>query len=355
MKVLIIGMGFSGTMFMEAFNYLSKFHQRKITLAYTSRNKKKINLSYYPTVKTALNEFKPDLVVIAVNDENHGEVLQLIDGYNGFVICEKPLADPNFNLDTLKHLLGNTSGFCLNMVARYSEAARLLKNYVEKNKLQLIRANFLWEKNRINDYRPTTGVISEIIHSLDLVQWINFNSRLELKHIQGVKSDFSISGDNILDSVSIVGEVNGATITGYSSFVNLFRRRELDFVFINEANELIFAQLTFDTPSWYEDSLKVWQENADKSETILEFNSLDENFDGDRKLERIVNVVKEITDFIMFRKDPQYGMPDINDAIYLQKLLNKIISKTNEYPIVKYNRSQKRVLLSEQSSFNRLG
>ncbi|EJR29982.1 hypothetical protein ABH963_003960 [Bacillus sp. RC55] len=42
------------------------------------------------------------------------------------------------------------------------------------------------EKNRINDYRPTTGVISEIIHSLDLMQWINFDSQLNIKNIQGV-------------------------------------------------------------------------------------------------------------------------------------------------------------------------
>ncbi|MDE9567290.1 oxidoreductase, partial [Xenorhabdus bovienii] len=89
---------------------------------------------------------------------------------------EKPFVDPNFDLDIAENLLENASGFCLNMVARYSKAARLLKEYVKKNKLKLIRANFLWGKNRINDYRPTTGIISEIIHSLDLIQWINFDN-----------------------------------------------------------------------------------------------------------------------------------------------------------------------------------
>ncbi|MEH7464796.1 Gfo/Idh/MocA family oxidoreductase [Bacillus thuringiensis] len=355
MRVLIIGMGFSGKMFTEAFQSIASLYSKEITIAYTSRTKKDIELTYYSNVKESLEKFNPNIVVIAVNDENHGEILSMIEDYDGFVICEKPFVDPNFDLNSVGKLLQNVSGFCLHMVARYSNATRLLKTYVEEHGLKLVRANFLWEKNRINDYRPTTGVISEVIHSLDLVQWINHNSMLEFKKIQGVKSDFSISGDSIADSVAIIGEIDGAVITGYSSFVNLFRRRELDFVFLNNDDELIYAQLSFDTPNWYEDSLNIWKEVSGHKETLLEFNSLLQNYNGERKIERIVNVVKDVTNFVMLHEEPKYAFPSIEEAIHLQELLNEINMHTQRFCTVKYNSSESRVLLTEQSGFNRLG
>src|SRR5699024_1998398 len=187
MKVLIIGMGFSGKMFLETFQNISNMYDEEIKIVYTARNKRDVKIKYYPDVQQAINEFKPNLVVVAVNDENHGEILSLLKNYNGFVICEKPLVDPEFDIETIIKSLSNISGFCLNMVARYSKASLLLKSFVDSHDLKLIRADFLWEKNRINDYRPTTGVMSEIIHPLDLVQWINFGSALKITNIQGVK------------------------------------------------------------------------------------------------------------------------------------------------------------------------
>jgi len=47
------------------------------------------------------------------------------------------------------------SGFCLNLIERYSDATIVLKKYVEEHDLRLIRENFYWRKNRINDHRPT--------------------------------------------------------------------------------------------------------------------------------------------------------------------------------------------------------
>lgn len=355
MRVLIIGMGFSGNMFCEAFQNISKLYDKEINIAYTARNKRDVTLTYYPSIQTSLKEFNPDIVVVAVNDENHGDVLSQLEGFKGFVICEKPLADPEFNLDSVEYLLKDVSGFCLNMVARYSEASRLLKSYVEEHELLLVRANFLWEKNRINDYRPTTGVMSEVIHPLDLVQWINFGSTLDFKQLHGVKSDFSISGDNIPDSISVNADLNGAVVTGYSSFVNLFRRRELDFVFLDKDFNVLFAKISFDTPKWYEDSLSIWKENVNQREILIQFNSLEEKFDGDRKLERILRVVKDVTDFMILGIEPKYKFPDLKEAISLQKLLNNIDDSKSQFSSVKYNRLEKRVILTEQSGFERLG
>lgn len=355
MKVLIIGMGFSGQMFSEVFQNISNLYNNEIDIVYSARNKRDIKLEYYPSIQQALNEFEPDLVVVAVNDENHGEVLSILNGFKGFVICEKPLIDPEFDLNLILASLKNISRFSLNMVARYSKATYLLKTYVEEHKLKLVRANFLWEKNRINDYRPTTGVMSEVIHPLDLVQWINFGSTLNFKNIQGVKSDFSISGDDNPDSISIIGDLNGAVVTGYSSFVSLFRRRELDFVFLDENSTLIYAKISFDTPEWYEDSLLIWKETEYQSEVLMQFNSFEQEYKGDRKLERLTRMVQDVTDFIILEKEPKYGFPSLEEAITLQRLLNEIASSKENFSTVKYNILQKRILLSEKSGFERLG
>ncbi|EJR29981.1 hypothetical protein ABH963_003961 [Bacillus sp. RC55] len=137
--------------------------------------------------------------------------------------------------------------------------------------------------------------------------------------------------------------------------MNLFRRRELDFVFIDNDDRLVFSQLAFDTPNWYEDSLSIWTETDNQKEIVLDFNYLDEDYVGDRKLERIINVVRDITDYVMLEQEPSYGFPNLKDAMCLQELLNKIDSSKLDFYTVTYNHSDNRVLLSEQSGFGRLG
>ncbi|PDY50600.1 oxidoreductase, partial [Bacillus cereus] len=73
------------------------------------------------------------------------------------------------------------------------------------------------------------------------------------------------------------------------------------------------------------------------SEELLYFNSLEHEYDGDRKIERIINVVKDVTDFVMLEKEPSFGFPNLKDAVRLQKLLNEIDSKKSSFYTVKYN------------------
>ncbi|MFS0838415.1 Gfo/Idh/MocA family protein [Paenibacillus sp. 1P03SA] len=175
MNVLIIGLGYAGTRFSQAFSNLDPAvtGNEPVEIAYVNRSPKTNGYRYFSNIEEALKEFEPSIVVVSVNDEYHIDVIRQLKDYRGFVICEKPLVHPQDDLETVESSLKNISGFALDLVERYSDASLTLKQYVQEHSLRLVRANFYWGKDRINDHRPTSGVISEIIHPLDLVQWVS--------------------------------------------------------------------------------------------------------------------------------------------------------------------------------------
>ncbi|KIL77387.1 hypothetical protein [Bacillus badius] len=65
-------------------------------------------------------------------------------------------------------------------------------------------------------------------------------------------------------------------------------------------------------------------------------------------------MVKDVTDFVILGVKPKYKFPNLKEAITLQKLLNEIDASKYKFSSVKYNRLAKRVLLTEESGFERL-
>lgn len=357
MKVLIIGLGYAGTRFYNAFKHLELPGEEKVEVAYVSRRHHRQDLRYYHHIAKALEDFKPQIVVISVNDGNHGEVIRQLNGYTGFVICEKPFAGVQDNLDVLASSFKSASGFCLDLVERYSDATIALKQYVSRRKLRLIRANFYWGKDRIHDLRPTSGVISEIIHPLDLVQWICApGEELRLEESQGIRSDFSVSGDEVLDSVSIAAGLQGAVVTGYSSFVNITRKREIDLVFASPDNRLVYASLTYDTPAWDFDQLRVWEKTLAGDRVILDIQSEGEK--SRPELHTIIKLSRLVADavhFVQRGKTPSQPFADLRTALNLQKLLNSIESSSRTLGPVQYVVGAEREVYYDESNWERLG
>src|SRR5690606_5861890 len=226
MKILIIGLGYAGNRYRRAFEHIATSTGLPLSLAYVGRRQKTTELPYFDNVGRALQVFEPDIVVVSVNDQSHASVLKQLAGYQGFVLCEKPLVTPGDALEELLGALDQVGGFALDLVERYSDATRQLRDWVERHDWQLVRASFHWGKDRINDYRPTCGVTSEVIHALDLVGWICPRAgQLQLDGVLGVRSDFSISGSEVLDTVQLTASLGEARVTGYASFVNIVRQR----------------------------------------------------------------------------------------------------------------------------------
>lgn len=270
MKVLIIGLGYAGRRWQQALEHVGSTCGIRISIAYVDQHGKSTSLERVERIDVALDAFRPDLVVVSVNDVSHSDVLCQLAGYRGFVICEKPLAKPADDLAPIEAALASVDGFALNLVERYSLASQTLREWVARHKWRLVRAHFNWGKDRINDYRPTCGVTSEAIHALDLVGWIcPTEGQWSVDEVVGVRSDFSISGPAVLDTMMVGATLGEAPVTGYSSFVHVVRQRTVDWSFVDDQAHVIHARLTFDTPCWDHDRLRIWMRDSDGTPLTL--------------------------------------------------------------------------------------
>ncbi|EFR8872218.1 Gfo/Idh/MocA family oxidoreductase [Salmonella enterica] len=354
MNVLIIGLGYAGNRFLSAFRSLTP--KSAVNFACINRRKTDQKLPVYTNVQEALKLFRPDIIVISTTDNQHLAVLGSLHDFDGFIICEKPLATPGDDWAGISKRLVNIKGFAFDLIERYSFATMLLKELIVKNKWSLVRGSFFWGKNRINDYRETCGVMSEVIHPLDLIGWIcGDNSVLEIKNIAGTTSDFSVSGDDILDTVLLTAEVNGKPVTGYSSFVNVQRQRNVDFSFTDASGEIIHARLIYDTPSWDCDQIRIWSINPDGSEKII----LSRHHENDNPelatILKLSALCRDVHAYMSEGRVPSQPFPGLDTACQLQKTLDFIYENVVTLSPARYNCTGRRRLLPREASLEVLG
>ena len=99
LNILIIGPGYAGKRYINAFQSLEgEFRETEFNYAYVAVSKKDLPFTYYSDIEQALKHHLPDIIVVAVSDGNHAEVLFQLKGYSGFIICEKPLVNSEDDL-----------------------------------------------------------------------------------------------------------------------------------------------------------------------------------------------------------------------------------------------------------------
>jgi predicted dehydrogenase len=318
MRVLIVGLGYMGTRFLEAFRAL----RPHLRLAYAGRRRTRDDLPYFDSVEAGLLRFQPDIVVVTVNDAGHGEILAALAGYGGFVVCEKPLLTPDDDVDSLA--LGGFSGFTLDLPARYAEVTLRVRDHIAAAGLRLLRARFHWAKNRIGDHRPTCGVTSEVIHPLDLVRWIAAPAeQITVDAVAGTRSDFSVSGPRTLDTVAVTGRLGTAVLTGYSSFVSLTRYRELELTLQDANGELMHAVLTFDTPRWGADEARVWRPGQ-QERPELRLRTEEQGSIEQIAVRRLSRLVDDVVNYVDHGREPALPFAGAAESLTLQRLLNDL-------------------------------
>lgn len=327
MRILIIGLGYAGRRFLGCFQSLSQSRESAgrapLSLAVVNRSPIEAAIPSYSSTPIALKQFEPDIVVVSASDGEHFNVLSELDGYGGFVICEKPLVNYLDDLFQVAHFMRYTRGFCLDLVERYSDVTSALSAYVQDNDLKLARAHFIWGKDRINDHRSTSGAVSEIIHALDIVEHVTFTPHtLTFRHSVGTRSDFSISGSRVLDSLFVTANLDAAVVSGYSSFVNIQRQRTVDFIFVRADGRNVFARAEFDTPGWDCDALRIW--DPDNPELTLLDLRTDHESSGMQiaTIAKLSRLAKDVLAFVEKGETPAIPFCGIDDSIRLQQLLN---------------------------------
>ena len=359
MKILIVGLGYAGNRFLNALRYIENTGKlaEPLAIAYVDKGPKKTDLAYFRSMDHALNKFKPHIIIVTVNDDVHADILNQLHSFKGFVICEKPLANRKDDLKLLESNLAQISGFCFDLIERYSEVSIALRDYISQHKLSLIRAHFHWGKDRINDYRPTCGVASEVIHALDLIQYVTSSTQqYQIDNILSTCSDFSISGTKVLDSAMIAGYLDKAVITGYSSFVNIIRKREIDLTFRSADHKLIFAHMIFDTPEWDIDYLKVWERTSRGEQIHLELHTDKAPTNASlQTIKKLTSLVEDVLLFVQGGQFPKQAFPDLSIAIHLQTLLNSIETITIPIGPVQYVLGSNREFSVQEEDLERLG
>ncbi|MDH6450009.1 MULTISPECIES: Gfo/Idh/MocA family oxidoreductase [unclassified Streptomyces] len=322
MNVLIVGMGYAGSRFLTAFRSLDQSFE----LAYHARNRTREDIPYFPTLEGALAEHAPDLVVVAATDSAHTDILTRLHGYRGFVLAEKPLTSPHDDLDAVVKALTGARGFALDLVERYSDATEALRSYVHEHELRLVRAHLTWGKDRINDHRPTVGVTSEVIHSLDLVRYVTGgDEHLEVRDALGVTSDFSVSGPEVLDSVALTATLGEAPVTVYSSFTNIVRQRTVDLAFRDRDGGLVYASCVYDTPVWDADHLRVWRREDGQEHTLCEVDTRDVQVpDAQRAVVKLRRLALDVVRHVADGTPPRVPFADLAESVATQRLLNDI-------------------------------
>ncbi|MFC7304822.1 Gfo/Idh/MocA family oxidoreductase [Streptomyces monticola] len=355
MKILIVGLGYAGGRFKKAFQNAIEAtgNGSEPHFAYVGRKDLDNGLTYYASVAAALTGFTPDIVVVTVPDEAHAEILEQLAGFRGFVIAEKPLATSRNDLAPIEKSLENISGFCMDLVERYSDATAFLRAHVRDQGLELVRAHFTWGKDRINDHRPTSGVPSEVIHPLDLVQWI-CGADLSLDTVIGTRSDFSVSGPEVLDSVALSGRIGSGVVTGYSSFVNITRKREVDFVFRDAQGELLYASAEYDSPAWDADRLRVWRRHSHGDEEIHRLDTGGVPVPPEqRTVVKLGRLVEDVVRFTESGERPATPFAGLDQALDLQELLNLMEHRARTVGPVAYFPHGRTVL--QEADWERLG
>lgn len=354
MRVLIIGMGYAGTRYWQAFTALSP-ELGPIEIAHASRSPNSSPVPGYTSIAHALDNFVPDLVVVTVNDVNRADVLRELVSYRGTIVCEKPLITSSDSIAEVDTAFGDRDSFYVAQIERYSQAARDLKLFARTGNARAVRGSFFWAKNRIGDPRPTSGVISEIIHPIDLLQWILSDGRETMEKTVGtiIRSDFSISGDSVIDTALATGTIAGTPVAGYSSFVGLERMRSIQLTLSDGSPSPIYATATFDSPVWDADQLRVWRltDRGLQDELITR----DYAPDTDAANPGLRKQIRLCRDLIEHVRNPSHqpDLPQIGEALDMQRVLNALASGAG--PTTQYFGNSERFRLAADASSEVLG
>jgi predicted dehydrogenase len=183
-----------------------------------------------------------------------------------------------------------------------------------------------WGKDRINDHRPTVGVTSEVIHSLDLVRYVTGGDEsLKVRDALGVTSDFSVSGPEVLDSVALTATLGEAPVTVYSSFTNIVRQRTVDLAFRDPKGALVYASCVYDTPVWDADHLRVWRRENGREHTLCEVDTRDVQVpDAQRTVVKLRRLALDVVRHVADGTPPRVPFAGLAESVGTQRLLNDI-------------------------------
>lgn len=348
LSVLLIGRGYAGERFLRAVRYLQQIEPGLLALAgVVDRHPERLHgldgLPAYADLGEALAASHPQVAIVTVNETAHHDILlQLAATGVPAVICEKPLTRTLAEAEALApHFRGRF--FSLNLVERFSPVVEAFHAWRREHpSAGPVRIEFSWGKHRIFDPRPSMGVLSELIHPVDLVSHL-FGDRLGSgppRTVGGfeLRSDFNAPGSDIADSVHVLLDSGGVPVVGHASFAWDRRERRV-LAYLREGDDLLRATLTFDAPRWDCDSLAIDRIAPDGRVVATADRLAVANADFPSELDQIYKVHQFLRESLVAvrtgRASPR--LVDFDAALALQRLIAAVGEACGTEPGTRFN------------------
>ncbi|MGK3111265.1 Gfo/Idh/MocA family oxidoreductase [Streptomyces sp. WAC05858] len=260
-RILIVGEGYAGSRFRRAFDFLNETGRlRYADLAVADPKLCAVDdgIRRYRDVEEALDDFQPDIICNTTNEVAHEDVFSRLNDYpRSLVLTEKPLAhDESSSARSAENL--SRHFVSMNLVERFSPILRHCQDWIQGlgTDITIIKVEADWGKHRVFDLRPTSGVMSEAIHVVDLVDM--FFAPLAEVAWDGylTDSDFSRAGTQLPESFSAIGNSGGTRVTLSSSFAWPHRVRRIH-AMVRSEGRVYSVLMNFDEPKWDCDSLLI--------------------------------------------------------------------------------------------------
>jgi predicted dehydrogenase len=260
-RVLVVGNGYAGRRFTAALSHLARCGVPLELVGICDRDQSRARHDHLPAfidTAGALALTEPSVVCVTVNESQHGNVYEsLADSPPLLVLTEKPLGESEADAELAAEALKNHL-VSMNMVERFSPIVRVCREWLEENRpWDIVRIESFWGKHRLFDARPTMGVLSELIHPIDLVEALFAQGPLEIEWVHGTASDFSPRFASMLDSVDVLARGGDTPVVLHSSFVWPKRLRTVVAVLRHPDGRTSRVELTFDDPHWDCDKLEI--------------------------------------------------------------------------------------------------
>lgn len=349
LSVLLIGRGYAGERFLRAARYLQQTDPGLLTLAAVAdRHPERLHgldcLPAYTDLGQALAESRPQVAIVTVNETAHHDILrQLTAADVPAVICEKPLTQTLAEAEALApHFRGRF--FSLNLVERFSPVVEAFHTWRRAHSAaRPVRIEFAWGKHRIFDPRPSMGVLSELIHPVDLVGHL-FGDRLNTAapHIVSgfeLRSDFNAPSSDIADSVHVLMDYDGVPVVGHASFAWDRRERRV-LAYLREDDNLLRATLTFDAPRWDCDTLAIDRIAPDGRVTAVTDRLAVSNADFPPELDQIHKVHQFLRESLVAVRTGRVSsrLVDFDAALALQRLIAAVGDSCGAQSGTRFNR-----------------
>ena len=277
-RVLLVGYGYAGRRFAAAIDHLSmKGLPIKLVGLCDLRRERLAGASTecFTVLSEALDALAPTVICATVNEESHAAVFAELHDYpRSLVLSEKPLASTYEDAERACEALTNHY-FSMNMVERFSPIIKFCFEWLDtEGPFKVIRVESFWGKHRVRDPRPTMGVLTEIVHPLDLFRLLFVPGEVEAVDGIATSSDFSCHSTPLLDSVDVIFRSGDIPIVLHSSFV-WARRLRMMTAFIRSARDEVFRmELEFDNPKWDCDRFEVTSIGKDgRLESVCRFST----------------------------------------------------------------------------------